>query len=154
MSLKYESASEPHCAFCKVVLLCVGRPMIEAMLGAFANSAAGYARVVSPQPSLGPSGRLALSHLSVASSARRDRRNYFSPLTLNLSPQPSFSASSLLSIVFFFFITLDAGRTRPVSLELSDTKVCEPYIRARLGNTTLEWSHHERPFQGYSKSVL
>jgi len=33
----------------------------------------------------------------------------------------------------FFFVTLDTGPRRPSSPELSDTKVFEPYIRARLG---------------------
>ena len=33
----------------------------------------------------------------------------------------------------FFFITLDTGPRRPLSLELSDTKVYAPYERVRLG---------------------
>ena len=33
----------------------------------------------------------------------------------------------------FFFIFLDAGPRRPLSLDLSDIEDCAPYIRARLG---------------------
>ena len=36
---------------------------------------------------------------------------------------------------FFFFITLVAGRRRSLSLKLSDARVYEPQIRARLGTT-------------------
>ena len=32
-----------------------------------------------------------------------------------------------------FFVTLVAGPRRSLTLELSDTRVCEPQIRARLG---------------------
>ena len=39
---------------------------------------------------------------------------------------------------FFFFITLDAGPGRPLSLELSDTKVHEPFIRARTGTARID----------------
>ena len=35
---------------------------------------------------------------------------------------------------FFFFFTLVTGPRRSLSLNLSDTKVYEPQIRARLGN--------------------
>ena len=38
--------------------------------------------------------------------------------------------------VFFFFFTLVTGPTRSLSLKLSDTRVYEPQIRARLGTTT------------------
>jgi len=36
---------------------------------------------------------------------------------------------------FFFFFTLVTGPRRSVSLKLSDTRVCEPQMRARLGTT-------------------
>ena len=36
--------------------------------------------------------------------------------------------------LFFFFFTLVTGPRRSLSLKLSDTKVYEPQIRARLGN--------------------
>ena len=35
----------------------------------------------------------------------------------------------------FFFFTLVTGPTRSLSLKLSDTRVYEPQIRARLGTT-------------------
>ena len=35
----------------------------------------------------------------------------------------------------FFFFTLVTGPRRSLSLELSDTRVYEPQIRARLGTT-------------------
>ena len=38
---------------------------------------------------------------------------------------------------FVFFITLDTGPRTPLSLELSDVKVYEPYIRARLSRVVL-----------------
>jgi len=38
---------------------------------------------------------------------------------------------------FFFFFTLVTGPRRSLSLKLSDTKVYEPQIRARLGNHNL-----------------
>ena len=39
---------------------------------------------------------------------------------------------------FFFFFTLVTGPRRSLSLKLSDTRVYEPQIRARLG-TTAQW---------------
>jgi len=41
---------------------------------------------------------------------------------------------SLHTRVVFFFFTLVTGPRRSLSLKLSDTKVYEPQIRARLGN--------------------
>ena len=41
----------------------------------------------------------------------------------------------LLACVFFFFFTLVTGPRRSLSLKLSDTRVYEPQIRARLGTT-------------------
>ena len=38
-------------------------------------------------------------------------------------------------IFFFFFFTLVTGPRRSLSLKLSDTRVYEPQIRARLGTT-------------------
>jgi hypothetical protein len=38
-------------------------------------------------------------------------------------------------IFFFFFITLEKVLKSPLGLELSDTKVYEPWIRAHLGTT-------------------
>ena len=38
--------------------------------------------------------------------------------------------------VFFFFFTLVTGPGRSLSLKLSDARVYEPQIRARLGTTT------------------
>jgi len=43
---------------------------------------------------------------------------------------------STLVTFFFFFFTLVTGPRRSLSLKLSDTRVYEPQIRARLGNTT------------------
>jgi len=37
--------------------------------------------------------------------------------------------------IFFFFFTLVTGPRRSLSLKLSDTRVYEPQIRARLGTT-------------------
>jgi len=37
--------------------------------------------------------------------------------------------------LFFFFFTLVTGPRRSLSLKMSDTRVCEPQIRARLGTT-------------------
>jgi len=37
---------------------------------------------------------------------------------------------------FFFFFTLVTGPRRSLSLKLSDARVCEPQIRARLGTST------------------
>ena len=37
---------------------------------------------------------------------------------------------------FFFFFTLITGPSRSLSLKLSDTRVYEPQIRARLGTAT------------------
>ena len=39
------------------------------------------------------------------------------------------------AVVFFFFFTLVTGPIRSLSLKLSDTRVYEPQIRARLGTT-------------------
>ena len=36
---------------------------------------------------------------------------------------------------FFFFFTLVTGRRRSLSLQLSDARIYEPQIRARLGTT-------------------
>ena len=44
----------------------------------------------------------------------------------------------------FFFFTLVTGPTRSLSLKLSDTRVYEPQIRARLG-TVAEVQHCARP---------
>ena len=41
---------------------------------------------------------------------------------------------TLTKVAFFFFFTLVTGPRRSLSLKLSDTEVCEPQIRARLGN--------------------
>jgi len=38
-------------------------------------------------------------------------------------------------LFFFFFFTLVTGPRRSLSLRLSDTRVYEPQIRARLGTT-------------------
>jgi len=40
-----------------------------------------------------------------------------------------------LEAFFFFFFTLVTGPGRSLSLKLSDTRVYEPHIRARLGTT-------------------
>ena len=40
---------------------------------------------------------------------------------------------------FFFFFTLATGPRRSLSLKLSDTRVYEPQIRARLGTTAHFW---------------
>jgi len=45
---------------------------------------------------------------------------------------PSSSAGALPYPTFFFFFTLVAGPRRSLSLKLSDTRVYEPQIRARL----------------------
>ena len=52
--------------------------------------------------------------------------------------------------LFFFFFTLVTGPRRPLSLKLSDTKVYEPHIRARLGNhnTTIIGLHAPLPSGG------
>jgi len=44
------------------------------------------------------------------------------------SPEPS--------TFFFFLFTLVAGPRRSLNLKLSDARVCEPQIRARLDTTT------------------
>ena len=41
-------------------------------------------------------------------------------------------ARNLVSLAFFFFFTLVTGRRRSFSLKLSDTRVYEPQIQARL----------------------
>ena len=41
----------------------------------------------------------------------------------------------LAGVLFFFFSTLVTGPRRSVSLKLSDTRVYEPQIRARLGTS-------------------
>jgi len=41
----------------------------------------------------------------------------------------------VLFFYFFFFFTLVTGPRRPLSRKLSDTRVYEPHIRARLGTT-------------------
>ena len=55
------------------------------------------------------------------------------PCTLN--SQPSTSLYPKLRPFFFFFFTLVTGLGRSLSLKLSDTRVYEPHIRARLGST-------------------
>jgi len=50
-------------------------------------------------------------------------------------------------LFFFFFFTLVTGPRRSLSLKLSDTRVFEPYIRARLGN-------HNSPILFSSRSCL
>jgi len=47
-------------------------------------------------------------------------------------PLDQHAAGSLKQTAFFFFITLDRGPRRPLSLELSDTKVYEPQTRPHL----------------------
>ena len=47
-----------------------------------------------------------------------------------VSPPPS--APEALDLRFFFFFTLVPGPSRSLSLKLSDTRVCEPQVRARL----------------------
>ena len=42
------------------------------------------------------------------------------------------SEAGRLRLILFFFFTLVAGPRRSLSLKLSDTKVYEPQIRARL----------------------
>ena len=42
-------------------------------------------------------------------------------------------------MLLFFFFTLVTGPRRSLSLKLSDTRVYEPYIRARLGTTGGRW---------------
>ena len=42
-----------------------------------------------------------------------------------------------LFFFFFFFFTLVTGPRRSLSLKLSDTRVYEPQVRARLGTTPL-----------------
>ena len=49
---------------------------------------------------------------------------------LRLSPDPVHS-TGCSGASFFFFFTLVTGPRRSLSLELSDTRVCEPQIRAR-----------------------
>ena len=44
---------------------------------------------------------------------------------------------------FFFFFTLVTGPRRSLSLKLSDTRVYEPRIRARLGTTAHFWGGEE-----------
>jgi len=46
----------------------------------------------------------------------------------------SLDSGAVVRKFFFFFFTLVTGPRRSLSLKLSDTKVCEPQIRARLGN--------------------
>jgi len=43
---------------------------------------------------------------------------------------------TIQNFFFFFFVTLVTGPRRSLSLKLSDTRVYEPQIRARLGTTT------------------
>ena len=58
-----------------------------------------------------------------------------------LSLQVLKGSSSFFALVtgprrsFFFFFALVRGPRRSLSLKLSDTRVCEPQIRARLGTT-------------------
>jgi len=47
------------------------------------------------------------------------------------SSLPSSDMSPQVPFVFFFF-TLDTGPRRSLSLDLSDTRVCEPQTRARV----------------------
>ena len=59
----------------------------------------------------------------------------------------------LHTILFFFFFTLVTGPTRPWSLELSDTSIYEPQIRARLGTTAVERTWHMYDSQGQFLAV-
>ena len=43
-------------------------------------------------------------------------------------------------LYFFFFFTLVTGPRRSLSLKLCDTRVYEPYIRARLGTTGVRFA--------------
>ena len=65
--------------------------------------------------------------------------------TLNSKP-------SILNPDFFFFFTLVTGPRRSLSLKLSDTRVYEPQIRARLGTTAHCWTLNPQP--GASRTVL
>jgi len=47
---------------------------------------------------------------------------------------------SIKIFFFFFFFTLVTGPRRSLSLKLSDTKVYEPQIPARLGNHNIDTS--------------
>ena len=47
-------------------------------------------------------------------------------------------------LLFFFFFTLVTGPRRSLSLKLSDTRVYEPQIRARLGTTAPGQRVHSR----------
>ena len=54
-----------------------------------------------------------------------------------LSPRnPSHPTTLLSTFFFFFFFTLVTGPRRSLSLKLSDVRVYEPQMRARLGITT------------------
>jgi len=53
-------------------------------------------------------------------------------------------AGAALAAVAFFLITLIAGPRRSLSLKLSDTRVYEPQIRARLG--TRGWRGRRWPW--------
>ena len=50
-------------------------------------------------------------------------------------PPRSRQGARLCCFFFFFFFTLVTGPIRSSSLKLSDTRVCAPQIRARLGTT-------------------
>ena len=56
-----------------------------------------------------------------------------------LVQEDKFKSLLLLALVFFF--TLVTGPRRSLSLKLSDTRVYEPQIRARLGTTALNPEH-------------
>ena len=55
--------------------------------------------------------------------------------TANSEVGISMSASRMGRMLPFFFFTLGTGPRRSLSLKLSDTRVYEPQIRARLGTT-------------------
>ena len=54
--------------------------------------------------------------------------------------------------LFFFFFTLVTGPSRSLNLKLSDTRVNEPQIRARLG-TTAHFCKVRSPRAIYSEEV-
>jgi len=61
--------------------------------------------------------------------------NIFSPRGTSLETLHPSSVNAAGRVFFFFFFTRVTGPRRSVSLKLSDTRVYEPQIRARLGTT-------------------
>ena len=59
----------------------------------------------------------------------------------NLSPKIA-TYAVIPRPIFFFFFTVDTGSRRSLSLQLSDRRVYEPQIRARLG--TIAHFYHSR----------